>query len=554
MNSLDKTELKTIVVDLTPVLPGGENGGAKIFVLQLLEELAEKATATQFILLTQFASHEELAFLDKPNMHRRMVIGEQSMPADKLFFKALATKIISHLPGRLSRVVARFGYRLLNTIKRKRTQNLLNELRADLLFCPFTAPTYYEAGIPTVCTIYDLQYKSYPEFFSVVDIANRDQTFKEACLRATKLVAISDYSRDSAIEHGRLDAERISTIYLQMAQRISQDNKSSTTIISRFDLIPSQYLMYPANFWKHKNHQMLLTAFGIACHSGLSPEIKLLCTGAPGPRQVLLKHAAQVMGLGDRVVFPGYVSNVEMSALMNNSAAVVFPSLYEGFGLPVIEAMAAGVPVACSATTSIPEVAAGAAVMFDPRIPSQIAQAMVTLVSDLDLRRKCIEAGYKRAAEFSDSNRMTNEYWSIFKRAVTTVLTHPQLTGYYPDRWVGNELQLNVGTATNLSKLNLEIKIPNWLPSEVCVVQLSRTGQDPSSYLSRYIKKGLQEKVSFPLVSDAAQYKISFTPTISPKALALNADSRELSAILLSCSLIAENGHEIELFSKDVSI
>jgi hypothetical protein len=72
--------------------------------------------------------------------------------------------------------------------------------------------------------------------------------------------------------------------------------------------------------------------------------------------------------------------------------------------------------------------------------------------------------------------------------------------------------------------------------------------------LSRYIKKGLQEKVSFPLVSDAAQYKISFTPTISPNAMALNADSRELSAILLSCSLIAENGDKIELLSKDLSI
>ncbi|MFZ3042146.1 MAG: glycosyltransferase family 1 protein, partial [Thiobacillus sp.] len=156
--------------------------------------------------------------------------------------------------------------------------------------------------------------------------------------------------------------------------------------------------IYPANFWKHKNHEMLLTAFGMACHDGLAADIKLVCTGAPGARQEWLVSAARAMNLGERVLFPGYLPETELAALMAQCRGVVFPSLYEGFGLPVIEAMAAGVPVACGNTTSLPEVAAGAAIMCDPRVPTQIAEAILTLVEDDTTRIQLIKAGLKPTA------------------------------------------------------------------------------------------------------------------------------------------------------------
>jgi glycosyltransferase involved in cell wall biosynthesis len=289
---------------------------------------------------------------------------------------------------------------------------------ADLLFCPFTATTYFEPGIPTVCTIYDLQYKTYPEFFAAEDVAHRDRTFIEACRHATALTAISDYSRDSAVAHGNLDPERIRTIHLRMAQRISHEAEHDKAVLSFLGLTPQRYLIYPANFWKHKNHEMLLTAFGMACHERLAADIKLVCTGAPGVRQVWLMSAAHNMNLADRVLFPGHLPNAELAALMANCSGVVFPSLYEGFGLPVIEAMAAGVPVACSNATSLPEVAADAAIFFDPRIPTQIAQAMASLVEDEALRARLIQAGQQRATEFSDVERMAGEYWDLFQYAL----------------------------------------------------------------------------------------------------------------------------------------
>lgn len=371
-------QLSTIAVDLTPVLPGGENGGAKIFVLELLRRLAEIAPQTQFVLLTQAASHDELQALDRPNMRR-----------------------------------------LKMTLKERVGESLLHDMRVDLLFCPFTAPTYFESALPTVCTIYDLQYKTYPEFFAAEDVAQRGRTFDNACGLATMLTAISDYSRDRAIEEGDLDASRIRTIYLRMAQRVAPGVESNSEALASYGLTPHRYLMYPANFWKHKNHEMLLTAFGMACHQGLTADVKLVCTGASGIRQEWLMRAARAMNLADRILFPGYLPNAELAMLMVNCAGVVFPSLYEGFGLPVVEAMSAGVPVACSNTASLPEVVADAAILFDPRVPTQIMQAMMSLVDDEVLRARLIQAGQRRAVEFSDSTQMAWEYWALFQEALT---------------------------------------------------------------------------------------------------------------------------------------
>ncbi|MFH1342452.1 MAG: glycosyltransferase family 1 protein, partial [Pseudomonadota bacterium] len=231
---------------------------------------------------------------------------------------------------------------------------------------------------------------------------------------------ISDFSRREAIEQGDLNPARIRTVHLQISNDRLRNAEKDERVVDRLELIREKYLIYPANFWKHKNHEMLLTAFGIARNAGLPTHLKLVCTGALGERQQWLQRAAEAMDLSRNVLFPGYLSNAELLGLLTNCAGVIFPSLYEGFGLPVIEAMAIGVPVACSNVTSLPEVAQDAAIMFDPRIPEQIADAMISLVQDRELRGRLVEAGTLRAAQFSDSRVMATEYWRIFQQAAGT--------------------------------------------------------------------------------------------------------------------------------------
>ena len=405
----------TIAVDVTPMLPGEDSGGIKIFVLELLDRLSEMRPDVQFVLLSQVASHEELAVLDRPNMRRIMVVCPVATDSLRSRLVGIADRILTYFPARLRGVITG----VCSAVKYRGTRALLRDMDVDLLFCPFTAPTYFVAGIPTVCTIYDLQYKVYPEFFTMADMIRWDVAFSAACRRATVLCAISDYLRDSAIAYGSLDPDRIRTINIRIAQQTMTADYLDISVLSSSRLTPQRYLIYPANYCKHKNHEMLLTAFGLACRIGLASDIKLVCTGASMGRQAWLMKAAGIMSLGDRVLFTGYLSNAESAALIAHCAGVVFPSLYEDFCPPLVEAMAMGIPVACSDSTSLPEMAAEGAILFDPRIPTLIAQSIITLVDHEWQRVRLSNAGRRRAQELSDSERMAREYWDLFHFALT---------------------------------------------------------------------------------------------------------------------------------------
>lgn len=536
-----KHSLKTIVVDLTPVLPGGENGGAKIFVLELIRGLAKFAPLTQFILLTQVSSHDELAILDNKNVRRLLVIGKLPLGASKI--RKFLHYIIRYLPSSLKRLIY-----LMHQQVKKNASTFLNELDIDLLFCPFTAPTYHKAGVPTVCTLYDLQYKTYPDFFSVEDNGHRDFVFKEVCRKATRIAAISEYSRQSAIVHGQLTPDRIKTIYLRMAGRILK-NKNSAKLLSVLGLNKNNYLLYPANFWKHKNHEMLLTAFNIACHEGLGSSIKLVCTGAPGERCEWLRQAAASMGLMERVIFPGFLSNEDLGILIKNCVGVVYPSLYEGFGLPIIEAMAAGVPVACSNVTSLPEVGGNAALFFNPRIPTDIAKAMILLIN-YPHKEELINEGLRNVAIFSNKKQMIEEYWCLFQEALLEESNINELSGVYEDGWISANLAIHVIPSKSKRQLEMELFVPEWLPSADVTLSVFLKSNKQSRIIN--LRRGHQETIVLDIPNIGEKFDIKATPTFIPlHAGACKTDSRELSLTLNQCRIIDEQGFSETLFSKD---
>jgi glycosyltransferase involved in cell wall biosynthesis len=550
LKSRDTKQLRTIAVDLTPVLPGGENGGAKVFVLELLRRLAEIAPQAEFVLLTQATAHEELAALDSTNVRRLMVLDMSASPALRPLGTKVLSRVLAHLPGRLRRAAARLRYALLTLSKRSGSRSLLRDLGVDLLFCPFTAPTYFELGVPTVSVIYDLQYKTYPEFFPEADVAQRDRTFVDAARRSTALVAISEYSRQAAIEHGRLDPALIKTVHLHISQHSLRNAARDESILDRLQLVAGQHLIYPANFWKHKNHEMLLTAFGIARSSGLDHNVRLVCTGAPGARQQWLKQAAEGLGLGDHVLFPGYLANAELLALVTNSAGVIFPSLYEGFGLPVIEAMATGVPVACSNVTSLPEVAGDAAILFDPRVPDDIARAMIALAHDKDLTARLVRAGDLRAAQFSDSKLMAEQYWRTFQQAAGLEYRSNLLVGVHPDGWAGPNPKVQVSASTQARTLDFEIALPGWAPVSK-MTMLIRQGSDIKSKIT--LLRGRNGKVSVPLPLAGGFFDIEISPSFVPALTGAGDDRRELSVILVKCEIVHADGQRISLFPESSS-
>ena len=541
-----KSNLNNIAIDLTPILPGGENGGAKIFVLELINQLALLAPKTSFILLTQQASHAELAALDTHNIKRVQVLGNQELRLVTNKIRKYVVRLFYIFPHRIQTRLNRLISAIDSRIKNVGHSSLLHNLKVDLLFCPFTAPTYSEAGIPTVLTIYDLQYKTYPEFFSPLDVAHRDRVFLEACKRGTMLSAISNYSREKAIDYGKLDPKKIRTIYLRMAKRMSN---ASDSVLRRFGLAPGKYFIFPANFWRHKNHEILLTAFGIACKQGLASDIKLICTGASDARSIFLSNAVKAMNLEERIIFPGFVSTEELSALLSNSLGMIFPSLYEGFGLPVMEAMAAGVPVACSNLTSLPEIAGNAAILFDPRVPSQIAQAMIELEGSEHLRSSLIKLGQNRASLFSDSKKMAKEYWSLFNDAVNNYEGQNQLTGVYADGWATKLLTLEL-FASSISVLKLELDAPEWLPQESVAVQFIESGKPLGE--PEKLERGKTLIISKDINKNSRLCQFRIEPSFIPVKNNMGEDARELTVLVKGCSLVEnESSNEVILFPEE---
>lgn len=378
-------------MDLTPLLPGGANGGAKPFVLALLVQLALRHPEACFVAICQSASLRELKPLARANLVFQCLEGANPQQ------RWLGSKRLALMRQRL-----------------RRHHNGAIPASARLLFAPFGAPLLHRSGLAMVATFYDLQVEAYPAFFSEAVRAERRQHFDQMAAKATRIAAISEFSREVAIGHG-IAPDRIVAIPIQLAQH----RQGSALAEPPFQLEARRYLLYPANFWRHKNHELLFTAFAMARHQGLDPRIQLICTGDGVDRFEYLCELRDGLGLGESLLLPGFVSNGELEALLQHCLGLVFPSLYEGFGMPVIEAMARGIPVACSSTTALGEVAGDAAMLFDPRNPQQISNAMLAMAACTPgQRQELVEKGLRQSHRYQDAGRMADQYWELFCEAL----------------------------------------------------------------------------------------------------------------------------------------
>jgi glycosyltransferase involved in cell wall biosynthesis len=418
---MDRTPIITahpcrrVAVDLTPVLPGGENGGAKVMTLELLRLLAQIAPAWEFVLLTLERNHQELSILDAPNMTRLRVDVPSPMlgPSRKLVIR-LRQAAGALLPAAF---VERLSAAFQGASKRiSPGSGVLRSVAANLLFSPFTAPTFYDPSIPLVAVVYDLQHLYYPEFFDPAEVQSRDRTFREACRVAASIVCISSYVRDTVLANAQVDPRRVEVIPILLSHRLPRPSPAETEDALRsLELTPERFLLYPANFWRHKNHEALLEAFRLYLDAHPASDLKLVLTGAPGPRRDAIAQLCRSDPvLASRVEIPGYLAAPQFSGLLYACGAIIFPSLFEGFGMPVLEGMAAGKPLLAANVTSLPEVAGDAALYFDAHQPSQIAEAIARLEHEPDLRRTLSRKSAERLKTFGAPADMAAAYLKVF--------------------------------------------------------------------------------------------------------------------------------------------
>jgi glycosyltransferase involved in cell wall biosynthesis len=230
--------------------------------------------------------------------------------------------------------------------------------------------------VPRIVTLHDVQHRDQPDFFSRKALALRAVTYDRAARHANLVIVPSAFVKDAATSAVGLDPGRVRVIPHGVDHAIFRPG------IGRRD----PFVFYPARFWPHKNHARLFEAFALVKRE--RPELELVLSGGG--------HTGRKLPAGVRSV--GLVDERRLVALYQTAEAMVFPSLYEGFGSPVLEAMACGCPVAASAAGSLPEVAGGAATLFDPRSADKIA---LGILRALEQRDSLSRRGLERAKEFT---------------------------------------------------------------------------------------------------------------------------------------------------------
>jgi glycosyltransferase involved in cell wall biosynthesis len=411
----------TIAVDLTPVLPGGENGGAKVLALALVPLLAELARKSRFILLTTRRNDNHLAHLDAVNVRRFCVDApaEHRSGADN-FALRLRSVLAPLLPKRGLAKLAESYHALRNA----QGNSLMRQLGAQVLFSPFLGIPYHDGRTPLVAVVADLQFVHAPEFFAPRERERLAAEFSRIAESAARIVCVSEYVRSTVVRAGA-PPERTVVIHHALHRRFDGlPLPRCEDVLGYWALLPGEYLLYPANFWPHKNHQRLLEAFALFVDTHSASRLKLVLTGA-GDGRARIEEALRGSAIANRVVIAGFVSDAELHALLRCSLALVFPSLYEGFGMPIVEAMVAGTPVLCSNGTSLPEIAGGAALLFDPNSAAEIANAIGRIAADPELRHRLTLRGMAAAAHFGSPISMAGRYWeTICDAAITRGQTH----------------------------------------------------------------------------------------------------------------------------------
>jgi glycosyltransferase involved in cell wall biosynthesis len=387
-----------IVIDAR--MSDGLSGGVQQWVIGLAKALSRLTDDTEDYVFLVDEGHE--AWLTP------YVDGRCSMLVQPVAL--LAPPVASRLAKALSRargaLAARFPF--LRTLRRRLVSGerarwlsplhrTITNAGANVMH--FTTQSAFATTVPSIYQPWDLQHLHLPEFFSVADRQGREVAYRAFCAQASLVVVATNWVKaDVSAQYG-IEPERIAVVNPPPVTTayVPPTPEQTREIASRLGL-PSRYVFYPAQTWGHKNHERLLEALRQLRDQGI--EVPLVCSGHRNERHPAVMHRAAELGLENQVMFLGFLDPAAIQVIYQRATALIFPSLYEGWGLPVLEAFAADLPVACSNATSLPELVGDAAILFDPLDPDAIAMAVRRVWVDDALRAGLIERGRERLGQF----------------------------------------------------------------------------------------------------------------------------------------------------------
>lgn len=273
--------------------------------------------------------------------------------------------------------------------------------RAGIDVMHFTVQTAFRTSVPSVYHPHDLQHLHMPHLFDPRELAERTATYRQHCLDARMVVALSTWGQRDVMQAYGLTEDRVRVVpNAPVLGAYRAPTAANLTDTRRRLSLPARYLFYPAATWPHKNHIALLDAMALLRDRDRLA-IPLVCSGLQTDHFSAIAAHVDARGLTDQVQFVGWVNTLDLRGLYAGAHALVFPSLFEGFGIPVAEAFEARVPVACSNVTCLPDLARGAAELFDPADVNDMAGAIARVWGNTVVRGQLASRARSRVGDFS---------------------------------------------------------------------------------------------------------------------------------------------------------
>jgi len=270
-----------------------------------------------------------------------------------------------------------------------------------LLSAGMTAPFF--CPVPSVLAIYDLQHVNQPQNFSRLYLFFLKTILYLSAKSSDGIITISEQVKKDIIKYYKIGAGKITVAHLAVNHELFFPMSSGYLASLRIKYnLPGHYLLYAAALLPHKNHERLLKAFNEIKEE--LPGWKLVFSGAWDKGHDKLVSIISTLGLQKDVIMLGWIPFEDIPLLYRGAEMLIYPSLHEGFGLPILEAMASGVPVVCSRIEPLVEIAGGAALLVDPYDQPDMARGMLSVFRDKTMRMKLIEAGIVRARTFTWEN------------------------------------------------------------------------------------------------------------------------------------------------------
>ncbi len=292
----------------------------------------------------------------------------------------------------------------------------------------FMSPTAYSTVCPAVFQPWDLQHLHYPEFFSKGDFELREKWYRAFCKQAKFVCVQAEWTKEDFITHYDIPAEKMVVIPWGSVFDAYKDpsDEEIRDVVERYAL-PAQFFFYPAVTWAHKNHEVVLRALHILKREcGIAPHV--FFTGSSTDHRSKLDSLAKNLGIAEQIHFLGFVTSTQLQVIFKMATAMLFPSKFEGFGLPILEAFHARLPVISSNASTLPEVARDGALYFSPDSPEDLSGLMKSILDSPELRQDLTDKGTQVLAQYSMDQTAIN-FQNLYRKTASLALRDSQLTG-----------------------------------------------------------------------------------------------------------------------------